>query len=128
MSHPYDDEDQPATVVRATRFEVVDGQGRTRAVLGRLADEEPEGPPAPFGLALLDEQGRARVWCGLVAEGPVLLLDQDGNAVVQLGVDDATPDALHVGAYLHLADRRGTPRVGWRVEEDGSVVAVGDEP
>ena len=108
-------------VVRATRVEVVDPGGRIRAVLGPLDTPNPAAPV--FGLALLDEGGRPRVWLSLDATGPAAVFDLAGNNIITLGVNDPTPDALHVGGYLHVTDLDGTPVLGWQVEEDGSVLA-----
>ncbi len=115
----------PPASVQARRFELVDDDGRVLAVLGLL-----DGRPgrAPAGLALFDEHGRARVWMALGDDGPALVFDQGGNDVVHLGVSDPGPDALHVGAHLHLSDRHGRPVLGWRVEADGSLTASGPPP
>ena len=116
--------DVPTTapgVVRANRVELVDQDGAVRAVLGQLDSPDPGAPV--FGLALLDEAGRQRVWLSLDGSGPVLVFDLAGNNVITLGVNDPTADALHVGGYLHVADLDGTPVLGWQVEEDGSVLA-----
>jgi hypothetical protein len=114
--------DAPATqpgVVRATRVEVVDGDGRVRAVLGDLGSPDPTS--SVLGFALLDDDGNQRVWLALDATGPNLVFDLGGNAVLTLGVNDPAPDALHVGAYLHVADIDGAAVLGWRIEDDGSV-------
>lgn len=108
-------------VVRATRVEVVDPGGRIRAVLGPLDTPNPASPV--FGLALLDDGGRPRVWLSLDPNGPAAVFDLAGNNIITLGVNDPTPDALHVGGYLHVTDVDGTPVFGWQVEEDGSVLA-----
>jgi hypothetical protein len=109
-----------AGVVRAGRFELVDGGGRVRGVFGRL--DSPDVTADLYGLALLNGEGKARVWLVLDATGPSQVFDLEGNNVIVLGVNDATADALHVGAYLHMSDADGTPVVGWQVQEDGSVV------
>jgi hypothetical protein len=108
-------------VIRTTRVELVDQDGAVRAVLGQLDSPDPRAPV--FGLALLDEAGRQRVWLSLDGSGPALVFDLAGNNVITLGVNDPTADALHVGGYLHVADLDGTPVLGWQVEEDGSVLA-----
>jgi hypothetical protein len=116
--------DVPTTtpeVVRATRVEIVDHDGRVRAVLGPL--ESPDPTTDVFGLALVDEVGRQRVWVSLDGAGPALVFDLAGNNAITFGVNDPTADALHVGAYLHVSDLDGTPVLGWQVEEDGSVLA-----
>ena len=115
----------PPASVQARRFELVGDDGRVLAVLGVL-DGRPGRSRA--GLALLDENGRARVWIALGAEGPALVFDQGGNDVVHLGVSDPGSDALHVGAHFHLSDLDGRPVVGWRVEADGSLTVSGPPP
>lgn len=105
-------------VLQVRRLEIVDGDGRVRAVLGDIGPAAPAGPE--FGLALLDAQGEHRVWLSVGPQGPVLVFDAAGNAVVEVGVHDESSDALHVGAYLVLSDRSGAMSVGWWVEEDGS--------
>lgn len=108
-------------VVRATRVELVDRQGTVRAVLGPLDTPDPGSPI--YGLALLDETGRQRVWLSLDGTGPNLVFDLAGNNLLSLGVNDPAVDALHVGAYVHVADLDGTAVVGCVVDEDGSVLA-----
>jgi hypothetical protein len=109
----------PPGVVRITRLELVDTQGRVRAILGDLGSPDPT--MQVLGLALLDPDGRQRVWIALDGTGPNMVFDLGGNAVLAVGVNDAAPDALHVGAYLHVSDVGGTNVLGWRIEEDGSV-------
>jgi hypothetical protein len=109
----------PAPTVRATRMEIVDPAGRVRLLVGNLGPQtESDGP---YGVAVLDPHGRQRIWVALHETGPALAVDQQGNVAIQLGVDDETADAMHVGAYLHLADSRGVPVASWRVERDGSL-------
>jgi hypothetical protein len=105
--------------VRANRFELVDADGHIRAVLGDLGSPDPGMPVV--GFALLDADGRQRAWVALDATGPNMVFDLGGNAVLTFGVNDAAPDALHVGAYLHVSDVGGTNVLGWRIEADGSV-------
>ncbi|MDQ1437304.1 MAG: hypothetical protein QOK43_933 [Acidimicrobiaceae bacterium] len=107
-------------VVRTTRVELVDRNGTTRAVLGPL--DSPDPMAAVFGLALLDAEGRQRVWLTLDGTGPSLVFDLAGNNIVAIGVNDPTADALHVGGYLHVTDLDGTPVLGWQVDEDGAVL------
>lgn len=117
------DEQAAGGVVRASRFEVVDGEGRVRAVLGML-DTVPGRDP-DVGLVLLDQQGRRRLWVAIEPTGPVVVVDQDGNIAVELGVHDVIDEAGHVGAYLVVADRDGRAVAGWRVEDDGTVTDLG---
>lgn len=107
--------------VRATRVEIVDAAGQVRAVFGPLDTPDPASPV--FGLAVLDGNGRPRVWIGLDTTGPALVFDLSGNNAISLGVNDPAPDALHIGSYLHVTDLDGTPVYGWQVEEDGTVLS-----
>jgi hypothetical protein len=106
-------------VVRTRRLEVVDEEGRVRMVCGSLDTPDPRG--GLFGFALLDGDGRTRMWAAIDEAGPALVFDMAGNNVITMGVNDPTSETLTVGPYLHLADVDGTPVYGWRVEEDGSV-------
>lgn len=113
-------------VMRAERIEVVDGRGRVRLVLGDIGN--PERPGEVFGFALLGLDGRQRAWLAVDDSGASLGFDRTGNAVVELGVDDGTGEAVSTGAYLHLSDMDGRPVLGWRVEDDGDVVVRAVEP
>lgn len=68
-------------VIRAQRFEVVDGDGKVRAVLGKADD-------GGSGLAAMDEEGRARLALGTKADGSVGLavLHKTGTPVVAIGL------------------------------------------
>lgn len=110
-------------VLRAHRIEVVDGDGRVRAVLGRLPNHDAAAPPV-YGASLLDADGEHRAWLVLLPTGPSLSFDLGGNQVLELGVDDATADAVRVGAYLYLNGPDGSRALGWHVDADGSVSAV----
>ncbi len=111
--------------LRTERLEVVDRQGRVRAVLGDLGSP---GAVPSVGLVLLDPHGTVRAWISLGEQGPELVFDQGGNAVIELGVAEATADAIHVGAYVQLSDADGRPALGLRINADGSVtVRSGDQ-
>jgi hypothetical protein len=107
-----------ADVVQARRIEVLDDDGRVRVVVGRL--EAPDPAIEVFGVALLDHNGRPRVWLALDATGPSQVFDLNGNNLIAVGVNDPTADALHVGAFLHVNDLDGLPVYGWEVDETGS--------
>jgi len=113
----------PADVVQAHRFELVDRDGRVRAVIGELPNYDDAGP-AIIGVSLLDAEGRRRTFLSLDDTGPSLVFDLDGNNVLELGVNDPTADALTVGAYAFATDALGEPRVGIRVFEDGEVELI----
>lgn len=102
------------------RLEVVDADGRVRLVLGDIG--HPDHPGEVYGVALLDPDGRQRAWLAVDGTGAVFGLDRHGNAVVELGVDDGEGEVVTRGAYFHLADADGRPVVGWRVDDDGTVV------
>jgi hypothetical protein len=121
-----DDQDVEPGLVRARRIEIVDSDGRVRAVLGDLPG--PPGPaPGSFGIELLDPGGRPRLWVALEPLGPAIALDVDGNIGVQIGVTDDVGDAAGAAAYVVVADARGAARRGWRVDADGSVTTWDDE-
>lgn len=105
-----------APVVRARRFEVLDGSGRTRAVLGDLHPEA-EGGCSP-GLALRSAQGSERAVLVLDAEGPGLHFALDGDDALSLGVDDVGTQAVRSGPYLELLGRDGAVAQGWRLHGD----------
>jgi len=107
-----------ADLVRARRIEVVDDEGRPRAVVGRL--ETPDPADEVFGIALLDAAGRLRLWLALDPTGPKQVFDLRGNIQLALGVNDPTPDALRVGAFLHVNDLDGLPVHSWEVDESGT--------
>jgi hypothetical protein len=106
--------------ISVERVEIVDDGGRVRLVLGDIGN--PDHPGEVFGIALLDDAGRQRAWLALDDSGVALALDRNGNAVVELGVDDGTGEVVRSGAYLHLSDGDGRPMVGWQVDDDGTVV------
>jgi hypothetical protein len=106
-------------VVRARRVEIVDDEGNVRVVLGQL--DGPEVGQPTLGLSVLDADGQPRISALLTSEGPTLLLEMDGNGVLQLGVDDPTPEAMRTGSFIQLSAPDGRPALGWQVEEDGSV-------
>jgi hypothetical protein len=105
-------------VVRARRFELVDDEGQTIAVLGDLGSNAP-GPF--FGLALLDQDGRKRAWIGLDHTGPSLMFAHDGNVVLAAGVNDPAPDCLVPGPYHQFMDAGGARRVLVWCSLDGAV-------
>lgn len=106
-----------SAVVRTRRLEIVDNNGRVRAVLA--ADRDPyEDDVTVIGLELLDEDGSARAW--LVDVGGVaqlaLALGGDQVAVLEsVSHDDGTSTAA-----LVLCDASGRPVMRWAVQSDGS--------
>jgi hypothetical protein len=106
-------------LLRTQRLEVVDQYGRPYLVAGDLGSPDPER--SVLGLALLDANGRQRVWLALDGTGPNMVFDLAGNGVLTFGVNDPAPDALHVGAYCWVSDVGGSNVLGWRVEQDGAV-------
>ena len=76
-------EKMPAKVIRAERFELVDGGGAVRAALAATSD----GP----SLGLLDENGKGRAGLSVRTDGPSLVLrDENGKDRAVLGVTDLT--------------------------------------
>ena len=88
-------------------------------VVGNLGSADPN--TNVLGLALLDQEGRQRLWLALDSTGLNMVFELGGNAVLTFGVNDPAPDALHVGAYLWVSDLDGTNVLGWRIEDGGSV-------
>lgn len=107
------------SVIRTRRIEIVDGEGRTRAIVGDLSGAAQ--PEQVFGVALVGPDGRHRAWLSLDDNGAVLAFDRTGNAVLELGVDDGG-EATRTGAYVQLSDFEGRPSLGWRVDDNGEVV------
>lgn len=122
-------------VVRAGRFEVVDAQGRVRAVIGALGDQRyPTGAGSGdgrggggggevVGVELRDRAGSARAW--LTVEegwGAQLCLAEGGNQVLLLDVVEAGPEAAEPGPVIRLCDATGAPVAEWRVAADGRFV------
>jgi len=96
-------------VLRAKRVELVDDEGRVRAVLGPVHREEGQ---AVLGLSLHDESGE-RAWFTTGPSGPDLGMARDGDEVVLLGVVEG-PGIVIDGPRFMLLDRRGVPCVDLR--------------
>lgn len=109
-------------VRRAERFEVVDGQGRVRAVLGLLDGPAPAGQLV--GLELRDVSGQPRATVAVGDDGAWMLLELEGNARLHLGVYDPASDALNTRVFLYLCDADGRPVTGWRVTDEGRAEPV----
>lgn len=100
-------------VIRAQRFELVDGEGRVRGALEvGLPDDSP-------GLILLDDKGELRAGLGLLPDGgPRLeLSDEKSQTRAAVGVTDleatATGEARRTAeSSVVLFDREG--KVIWR--------------
>lgn len=126
MSDPTSDAGATAEserVVRAGRFELVDGDGVVRGVVGSLAPDAEDGfwP----GVSLRDDRGRERVWVIVEPDGVSLSFDLGGNTVAQLGVADPGPEAVMPGPRLILCDPEGRVRMGWQVHLGGEVERLG---
>lgn len=107
-------------VVQAHRIELLDRYGRVRALIGELPDSVADGDPI-VGVCLLDTEGRRRTFLALDDQGPKLVFDAHGTSVLELGVNDDTPDATKVGPYAFVADAAGRPIVGVRVSPAGEL-------
>ena len=89
-----------AQVVKASRFELVDGEGRTRAVLGVSKSGSPE-------FDLRDAQGRPRALLVLDGENLPILLFKDADVITRAKLElDAKG-----GAKLSFCDADLAPRV-----------------
>jgi len=104
-------EDSVTDRIRTRQLEVVDDQGRVRAVLSA------DGP----SLALADEQGNARLTLSLLTSGPALVLSDEGGAnrvVLTEDFDD--------GPGLSLLDEQERPRATLSVHSDGPRLSLAD--
>jgi hypothetical protein len=105
-----------AKVVRAEKFELVDGGGKPRAVLAT----DPTGQP---WLGLKDQSGKNRAVLGLQSDGQpgLILYDQNGKVRAALGIDkfdkSGPPELL-------LYDQNGTLRVRLYVVDSGQQALV----
>lgn len=127
------DEPRPTDIpalIQAQRFELVDDEGRVRAVLGDVGGP---GGYAP-GLVLRDAEGNDRSCCALFPDGPLLSFDVGGNDVLTVGVVEelgqtkASPD-FDPTALLSLCDGDGQLRWGVTVHHRGGVeIVVDGEP
>jgi hypothetical protein len=126
MGEPEDK--SPAEVVRAKRLEIVDDEGKVRAVLGtdeqgvvslsifdasgrlRASLNAEENPEKASGLGVFDTNGKLRAAVGMgndPGNGPFFsLYDTDGIPRVLLGMD-SDPGK---GSYLALLDTEGNHR------------------
>lgn len=103
-------------LVRTERLELVDRQGRVRAVLGNLAGAAEPGDYYP-GLALRSPEGGDRATLVVHDTGPLLGFTLEGNDALVLGVDDPASAEVRgeTGPYVELVGRTGT----WRASERG---------
>src|SRR5688572_14401927 len=102
-------------VLRARRFELVDGEDRVRARL--VVEPRQEGGPLAdrVGLELFDSRGSARGW--LVDEGAAgvqLALAVGGNLVLILHAASPTIE-VDGGVSIALCDPTGAVVLGWEV-------------
>jgi hypothetical protein len=104
--------------MRGERFEVVDGDGAVRAVLGPL-----DG--GGIGLALFGADGVERLRLAVDDESTALTLTVDGNIVFAAGWLAPGGDVVRPGGYAVVADADGTPTAGWRVHDDGTITGPG---
>lgn len=111
-------------VVRAERFELVDRQGRVRAVLGTLASDE--AGHDVVGLELRDGSGSARAWLAFEdGWGTQLCFAEGGNQVLLVDLVEDTAAAAAPGPAIRLCDATGEPVVEWRVTGAGEVLTRG---
>lgn len=104
---------QPPEILQAKRFELLDDDGQTRAVMGRLGEHEGEGF---YGLGLFDTTG-TRVEFVTGPCGPLLTVMAGGTEVLLFGIDEGE-DAVLPGAKLVLCDPQGVPYLTLRVPSD----------
>jgi hypothetical protein len=98
---------EPSRMVTASEFRLIDGDGRTRALLSLL-----RGKPR---LIMTDEKGEFRIELGLGVDGqPALWLrDQDGKARAQIGLTGTGSPGLE------LTDGRGRNRTSLGLASNG---------
>lgn len=100
-------------VVRARRFELIDGSGRVRAVLGstpRRGDQE-----EVFGLELFDSHRSARAWLSHEERfGAQLAFAISGNQVLIIGTSDLEAD-IPAGARVTVCDLEGASVIDWHM-------------
>lgn len=82
-----------ADVVRTRRVEVIDEQGRVRAVVGRIGRAEGD----VFGVTAIDTRGRQRVWVVAEDSWAEVGLDHGGDTAAALGVNDEGVPELYLG-------------------------------
>jgi len=82
---------EASEVVRTRRVEVVDEEGRVRAVLGLIGKDEFS---TIWGLVVRDQDGRDRAWVLHDREGAEVALDFGGNTVASLSVSDTGEPGL----------------------------------
>lgn len=113
MSDPTDPAAAPP--VRSSRFELVDTEGRVRAVLGDIWQRGDYTP----GLAVFDRRGHERVSVALHPTGPQLSFGLHGNCVLLVGVDDPGSESRPGGAYITLETSDGQVVHQLRADERG---------
>ncbi len=103
-------------IIRAEKFELVDSQGRVRAVLGLgISDNE-------TGLTLFDENGMPRIVLAKLDSGMCLsMFDENGTGCAELSISDAGT------GLLSLSDKNGTCRASLSVLDSGPRLRLFDE-
>lgn len=103
-------------VVRASRFELVDDDGKLRAGLGVL-------PGGGTMLTLMDDQYRDRIALMVTEQGPALVLTSDlDQARVLVALE---PEGDSNVTRIEVYDETGETQFGIRVDGDGSVQLAG---
>jgi hypothetical protein len=78
---------QSPAVISAQEFRLVDQRGKSRAILGFSAEEEPY-------LALLHRSGTRIIWLGLSEESGLAIHDVDGKTRLVVSLDTAGEPSL----------------------------------
>ena len=106
---PTPEEPNVAPPIRTTRVEVVDSEGRVRALIGEQAGSGPNGLPV-YGIALFGPSGGCSVSIVEDSVGAIVSLFSAGNVALVLGVND----------LRHLVHDSGDlTYVDWRESEEG---------
>jgi hypothetical protein len=106
-------------VVRAHRFELIDSNRRTRAVLGTSPAVSGDPYSGAVGLEIFDGDGKSRAWLvDTPGAGVQFCLAANGN---QLVVVTAAEPMLETegGASITICDLEGVPVVEWEVDAEG---------
>jgi len=111
----------PRQVVRAQRFQLIDGEGRTRVEIrmGRMGGTDGRSP----AIWLCDQKEQARIELSLFPDGSprVALADDKGRTRAELALADGRPGVA-------LADEKGQPRAALGVFPDGNpTLGIADE-
>lgn len=97
--------DEQRRTIACGHLQILDSRGAVRLEVGNVAEFEGEFEP---GGVLYDESGSARVSMALRTDlGPNISFASGGNSVIELRVDDPSPETGVGAGHLLLADGTG---------------------